>query len=263
MNALGVDVSRWQRTVEWNTLRDAGVSFAVVKASQGTRLIDPLLRTHLEGARSVGMVTGVYHWADPTQPARDPVDHFLRVSSGLAYDFAALDVEQEWQSWQEWAAKKVIRRLLPEQISSHARETAEMLRAAANKPVLLYTRPSFVKDYALPMQYWLPEWPLWLAYYPYPSSRVYVTWEDLIQRHLPKIAGPKLPPGGTDWRIWQFSADRFVLPGVSGPLDLNFYHGSEADLRAWIGKPHAAAPGLSDAEKLARLWQAHPELGQS
>lgn len=260
MNALGVDVSRWQRSVDWPKLRAAGVSFAVIKASQGTLLTDSLLRSHFTGARDAGMVAGVYHWVDPTQPARRQIYHFLQTCEGLDFDFAALDVEQYWQSWQEWGSKAVVSRVAPERLSEHARESAEFLRASTQKRVVIYTRASFVADYAPPMQSWLPDWSLWLAYYPYPSGRVNLTWERLLEQQLPRISAPKLPPGCESWRFWQFSADRFVLPGAGSPLDLNFFKGSEADLRAWVSKEQAEKPALGDAEKLARLWQAHPEL---
>ncbi|MFA5835439.1 MAG: GH25 family lysozyme [Bellilinea sp.] len=260
MNALGVDVSHWHQTVDWQQLKAAGVCFAVVKASGGVKGVDPLLRTHFSGARDAGMVTGVFHWVDPTEAARQQVDHFLETCSGLDYDFAALDVEQQWQSWQEWAVQKIVHIIPPERISAHARETAETLRASIAKQVVIYTRTSFVQDYARPMQTWLPEWPLWLAYYPYPRGRVTVSWEDLFKKYSPRIAGPRLPQGCKDWRFWQFSGDRFVLPGAASPLDLNSFNGDEAMLRAWLEEWPAAPQEITDAEKLSRLWDAHPEL---
>jgi len=262
MNALGVDVSHWQRAVDWKTLRAAGVSFAIIKASQGVTISDPLLRANFSGARQAGMVTGVYHWVDPTLPSAAQVEHFFKTCQGLDFDFAALDVEQHWQSWQEWARNQVVQRVLPRRISTVAREAAEAVRAATDKQVVMYTRSSFVQEYALPMQAWLPEWPLWLAYYPYTAGRVWTTWEKLITDHLPQGPGPKLPAGCKNWRFWQFSAEKFVLPGAVSPLDLNYFNGDEAELRAWISERGTAQTEISDSEKLTRLWQAHPELRQ-
>jgi len=262
MNALGVDVSRWQAMVDWKRLRAAGVSFAIIKASQGTTLVDNLLRVHFNGAKAAGLVTGVYHWIDPTLPARQQVDHFLKACAGLNFDFTALDVEQYWQSWQEWARGSIVTRVPPARISQNAREAAEVLRTATKSPVVIYTRASFVRDYAPPMQTWLPAWPLWLAHYPYPKGQISLSWESLLENHLPQIAAPTLPPNCESWRFWQFSGDRLVLPGVSGALDVNFFNGSEADLRAWTGKNENPQPVLTDSEKLERLWRAHPGLEQ-
>lgn len=262
MKALGVDVSRWQRSVGWRTLQSAGVSFAALKASQGTVLRDPLLRAHFSGAKNAGLVTGVYHWLDPTQSAGRQIDHFTEVCSGLDFDFAALDVEQYWQSWQEWVEHRIVHCIPPERISGCVREAAETLRAAVKKPVVIYTRASFVRTYAEPMQDWLADWPLWLAHYPYPRGRVNLGWEKLMQDHLPKIDGPSLPEGATEWHFWQFSGDRFVLPGADTPLDLNFFNGSEDQLRAWCGVEPAPVIEIPDGEKLRLLWDAHPELRQ-
>lgn len=260
MKALGVDVSRWQRTVDWQKLRAAGVSFTAVKASQGTSVRDPLVRAYFSGAKGAGLVTGVYHWLDPTQPAGRQTEHFLEVCGGLNFDFAALDVEQYWQSWQEWVEHRIVRCIAPERISACAREAAEILMAAAKKPVVIYTRASFVHTYAEPMQDWLPDWPLWLAHYPYPRGRVNLTWEQLQRGHLPKIEGPDLPSGAREWHFWQFSGDRFVLPGAETALDLNFFNGSEAQLRDWCGTETSIESDIPNEEKLRRLWEAHPEL---
>ena len=262
MNALGVDVSRWQPAVDWQVLRAAGVSFAVIKASQGATLRDPLLKAHFNGARAAGLVTGVYHWLDPTLPAGRQIDHFLSACSGLDFDFAALDVEQYWRSWEEWSEHRIVRCIEPERISGCAREAGELLRAATKTPVVIYTRASFVHTYAEPMQDWLPGWPLWLAHYPYLRGRVKLTWESLKREHLPKIAGPNMVDGTGEWHFWQFSGDRFLLPGASTPLDLNFYNGSEEELRAWCAGKAPPAGEISDSEKLRRLWEAHPELRQ-
>lgn len=260
MNTLGVDVSRWQRKVDWNTLRAAGVSFAIIKASQGTVLRDPLLRAHFSEAQGAGLVTGVYHWLDPMHPAGRQIDHFMEVCGGLNFDFAALDVEQYWQYWQEWVEHRIVRCIPPERISACAREAAETLRAAVKKPVVIYTRASFVHMYAEPMQDWLGGWPLWLAHYPYPRGRVNLTWETFERDHRPKIEGPNLPPGASSWHFWQFSGDRFVLPGANTPLDLNFFNGSEDQLRAWCNAESVPAVEVTDEEKLRRLWESHPEL---
>jgi len=53
-----------------------------------------------------------------------------------------------------------------------------------------------------------------------------------------------------------------MMPGVSTPLDLNFFNGSEKDLRAWIGLPEVVTQPIDyDLETMVKmLWQAHPEL---
>jgi lysozyme len=255
---LGVDVSSWQATVHWEKLYAAGVRFAIIKAAQGSYRQDPLCPTHLRGAQAAGMLCGVYHWMDPASAVENQINNLATCLKGLDYTFLALDVEQYWSDWEEWQQGKITKRYTGKQISDCARACAEQMRESFGKPVLIYTRASFVKEYAPQMANWLAEWPLWLAHYPYRPGKLHLTWEQLKRDYVPSIPAPSLPGGCKDWRFWQFSGDKFILPGEQSALDLNFYQGSLQDLQAWLGQP-VTARELSWQEKLAALWQAHPE----
>ncbi len=261
--ALGVDVSHWNDVVDFETLSRGGVSFAVVKISQGSQLRDGRRIQHHAAARRAGLLTGGYHWCDPTHDPAAQVENFLRASDGLELDFFAVDVEQYWRDWNEWSARKITRCLPPAQISRCARQVAEGIARHTAKPTLIYTRATFVQAYAAPMLEWLGQWEVWLAQYPYPRGRLSVDWETLRRDHLPVALAPNLPRGVRDWRLWQFSGDRFILPGSNHqPIDLNWYNGSLNDLRAWCGLAGAAQPPSPPAleEMVRRLWAAHPEL---
>jgi lysozyme len=255
---LGVDVSHWQAQVEWPQLYAAGVRFAIVKASQGNYRRDPLLHTHVRGAAAAGMLCGVYHWFDPSNSPASQITNLQVHLKGVDFDFCALDVEQYWQDWEEWKRQAVTRRFSGEVISQGSLEMAHKLRAWSAKPVLIYTRASFVTEYAPQMAAWLPDWPLWLAHYPYPGGRESLGWQVLKQNWAPAIPAPLLPARCTDWDFWQFSGDKFVLPGCQSPLDLNFFHGDLPALQGWLGR--VPLPELTLEEKIQRLWQAHPDL---
>lgn len=259
---FGVDVSAWQEKVDWQVLKAGGVDFALVKASQGSQQKDARFKQHLDGAQAAGLLSGVYHWCDPTCRVENQINNFMSAVAGLSFDFCALDVEQYWCSWQEWSQHQITRKLTPRQISTSALDTATAIRERTGKPTLIYTRASFVSDYARPMLEWLSDWDLWLAFYPFDRGRVQLEWSALapILQHLP--GSPLLPEGCREWKFWQISGDKFVLPGCNSALDLDLFQGSLADLRAWCGldatSPVYQEPGL--AEKVERLWQAHPEL---
>jgi lysozyme len=71
---LGVDVSRWQsmqRPIDWVRLnREASVTWAVAKATEGDTWVDPSFKTNSENAPAADVAFGSYHYF---QPARDPV----------------------------------------------------------------------------------------------------------------------------------------------------------------------------------------------
>ncbi len=261
--ALGVDVSHWNDFVDFEALSAAGVSFAAVKISQGSQLRDGRRIQHGNAARRAGLLTGGYHWCDPTHDPDRQVENFLRAGEGLELDFCAVDVEQHWRDWDEWSRRKITRLLPPAQISRCARLVSEGIARRTGKPTLIYTRTTFVQAYAAPMLDWLAEWDLWLAQYPYPRGRLTLDWQTLRSQHLPQTFAPALPRGAKGWRVWQFSGDRFILPGGGGqPLDLNWFNGRVSDLRAWCGLTGATArpPQPPLEEMVRRLWAAHPEL---
>jgi lysozyme len=253
---LGVDVSSWQTTVDWKKLYKAGVRFAIIKAAQGKYKQDPICPSHLKEAKAAGMICGVYHWMDPADKPEDQINNLSHRLAGLEYEFLALDVEQYWSNWYEWQTGRISQRHPERLISERALACAQLMRDQFRKAVLIYTRASFVKEYAPQMSEWLGEWPLWLAHYPYRSGRIHLTWEQLKSGYAPRIPSPTIPDGCKDWKFWQFSGDKFVLPGEQSPLDLNFYHGSLQDLQAWLGQPITPRE-LSMEEKVEVLWNKH------
>lgn len=259
---LGVDVSSWQPKVDWKVLYESGVRFAIIKVSQGNYIFDRLTREHAKGAREAGMVIGLYHWHDPLCSVKSQMEFLKTALLGIDYDFLSIDVEQYWGDWAEWRKGYITKKLGATTISVTSQQLATEVKAFTKKKTLIYTRASFVREYAAKMQYWLKDWDLWLAHYPYVSGRVSLTWNGLKEANLPKISGPSLPPNCREWKFWQFSGDKFVLPGVSTPLDLNFFNGSEKELRVWCGLEVEETPiNEIDYETMVRLlWQAHPEL---
>jgi lysozyme len=262
MQTLGIDASHWQPQMDWERLRQAGVNFVILKAGQGSAGRDPLLRAHYNGARAAGMTLGVYHWNDPLCADQAQMQNLLRAIEGLQFDFTAVDVEQNWASWSGWGKQAITRLIDPQRIADSALAMAEAMRADLRLPTLIYTRASFVHTYARPMLRWLADWPLWLAHYPYPGGSLRVDWETFTGQHLPHSGGPALPEHCPQWTFWQFSGDRFILPGCSTALDLNLFNGSPAELAAWCGQRRDILPVYTAQQKLERLWAAHPELAQ-
>jgi GH25 family lysozyme M1 (1,4-beta-N-acetylmuramidase) len=69
--ALGIDVSRFQRTIDWPSVAGAGIKFAFVQASRGSGTDctvkpqecgpDPFFVANRSGAEAVGIRVGAYH----------------------------------------------------------------------------------------------------------------------------------------------------------------------------------------------------------
>ena len=97
----GVDVSHWQRDIDFEALSRQGYEFAIIKATQGTWFVDPNLEQNVARCEAAGMAWGLYHFLDPVmdgyQDGNEQLDFFLENTKGLHGQLPnALDVE--WQA---------------------------------------------------------------------------------------------------------------------------------------------------------------------
>ncbi len=233
---LWVDVSHYQKDLDYRTLAAGGVKGLVARV--GFRAsADATYRRHIDGAREAGMRTAAYHWFDPTIKLSVQRDLLLRHIRPSEIDFLTCDVEQYWQDWREWYAArngtgKITKFISPSVISNLARAMIETYAYYVHPVTVLYTSRSFVLSYAPAMTRWITanQTPLWLAQYPYSRTPVTTTWEEL-PIYYPILSGPRALTD--NWMFWQFSGDKFRLPGVKGPIDLNFFNGTERQYEIW------------------------------
>ena len=62
---LGIDVSKWQKDIDWQAVAGDGIDFVIIRcgyrgSSGGALVEDPYFRKNLEGAKAAGLKTGVY-----------------------------------------------------------------------------------------------------------------------------------------------------------------------------------------------------------
>ena len=62
---LGIDVSKWNGTIDWQKVKNAGVSYAIIRtgyrgSSIGALIEDPKFRYNIQGAINAGIKVGVY-----------------------------------------------------------------------------------------------------------------------------------------------------------------------------------------------------------
>lgn len=64
-SSLGIDVSKWNKEIDWKKVKDAGVEFAIIRAgyrgyTTGSLVVDPYFEANIKGATDAGILTGVY-----------------------------------------------------------------------------------------------------------------------------------------------------------------------------------------------------------
>ena len=192
----GIDVSVYQGAPDWNAVRAGGVTFAMIKASQGRSEADGALRLfedaqyrrNLRAASAAGIRCGVYHYLTAADLAEADEEAAFFVSV----------LAPERQNITLWAAVDVESRYLPHDrilLTKIVSRFCERVRAAGFRP-MLYTNPDFLKNRLNDVSVF----PLWLA-----------LWRDVS--HLPE---EEQYPGLT---LWQWG--RGTIPGVAGLCDRN------------------------------------------
>jgi GH25 family lysozyme M1 (1,4-beta-N-acetylmuramidase) len=61
----GLDVSHYQGTINWTTVKNGGAKFAYIKATEGTSYQDPTFSANYLNSYNQGIVRGAYHFARP------------------------------------------------------------------------------------------------------------------------------------------------------------------------------------------------------
>lgn len=236
-NAIIVDVSRWQppSRVSYSTFAENGVNALIAKASQGD-FYDVSFPIHITEANSAGLITGAYHWVDPGKDVPTQVQTFTSRIKNLPVNFVAADMEQHWVSWAEWYNGKVVKTYDSILLNRVTRAFVEGVQDKTGLPILLYTRKSWVEYWAGGgFDSWMSKYFGWFAYYPYARTRITCTWDELYTKYWPKLTEPARPRFTAGWLIWQFTGDKFTLPGFGGPLDVNMFNGDLDALKRFVG----------------------------
>ncbi|WP_081438355.1 GH25 family lysozyme [Pseudofrankia asymbiotica] len=224
----GVDVSSWQHqngaSIDWNAVKAAGNSFAVVKATEGTTYVNPHYAADRAGAQAAGLVIGSYHYARPALPISTAVDqarHFLATIGNVnAPGMLAPVLDLETTGG-----------LNPTDLTAWTQAFLHEVESQTGRTPILYTFRSFWTD-KIANTPSFAKYPLWFAIY---NSNADPGW---------------LPGGWQKWLIWQYDSSGAVS-GIPGKADVNAFCCSAADLAS-------SADGTRD--EIAARYAAEPLL---
>ncbi len=65
---LGIDVSKYQPSINWSSVKASGISFVIIRcgyrgASTGVLIQDPYYTSHIKGAKAAGLKVGIYFFS--------------------------------------------------------------------------------------------------------------------------------------------------------------------------------------------------------
>ncbi len=211
MALFGIDVSTYNSSINYVAAKQAGVRFAMVKATQGHSLYkdyylfeDSKFDEHIRGFHGVGIPVGAYHFftASSFDDVYREADFFIETASRYR-DKISLYLACDVENYQN----KYISGLSKKQLSLLVNSFCKRVEAAGFKPCH-YTNTDHIKNY---IDCSLINFPVWQAHY-LSSGAV----------SKPKNVGDKLA-------IHQYT-DKGQLPGVVGNYDLNFGYAPLAKL---------------------------------
>lgn len=102
MATSGIDVSKWQGTIDWQRVKAAGVEFALLRAGYGNAdaypdQIDPTFEYNYSECKRVGMPVGAYwySYATTVEMARQEAQSCINVLKGKQFEYPIYyDVEE-------------------------------------------------------------------------------------------------------------------------------------------------------------------------
>ncbi len=194
MEIKGIDVSAWQGKIDWKTVADYGMGFAILRITEAGNVVDSQFENNLAGCNKYNIPVGVYKYsyamtiAEIQREARKVVSTL----NGRRIQFPVfLDLEYNNQ-----------RSLGSESIHKMADAFREIVEAAGYK-FAIYCNVDWYENVICSH---LKKYDFWIAHYP-------ANDDGWLQERL----RPDFGMG------WQYSS-KAKIPGISGTVDRNVFY---------------------------------------
>lgn len=183
----GIDVSKWQGTIDFNKVKQSGVDFVMLRTGFGRfeGQEDKFFTPNYQAAKKAGLFVGAYHYsyAKTQEEAREEANFCLSIIEGKKFEFPiAFDMEE-----------RSVALLGRDKVSAIAKAFCDVLEDAGYY-VSIYANKSWLLNYFTEEIF--QKYDIWLAH-----------WVETTD--FPKAYG-----------MWQYTSDGEVH-GVSGRVDLD------------------------------------------
>ena len=74
----GVDVSSYQGQIHWEELSGENISFAFIKATEGSSFVDKMFAYNFEAAQKTQLAVGAYHFFSYDSPGQTQAENFIK-----------------------------------------------------------------------------------------------------------------------------------------------------------------------------------------
>lgn len=196
----GIDVSKWNGTINWKNVKKAGIEFAFIRTSYrgtktGSLAKDPTAITNMKNASAAGVKIGAYIFSQAitTTEAVQEADYLLKTVKGYKITMP-LVFDYEYYSGGRFSSKT--------KLSTRAKTDiclafCNRIKQAGYTPLVYANKSMFSSDlYASEIT---AKYPAWLAHYTTKTN----------------YAG--------NYDFWQYTSSGSVS-GISGNVDMNFWY---------------------------------------
>ena len=194
---LGIDVSRYQGTIDWQKVKAAGVEFVILRAggrgygTSGQLYEDSMAQEYYRGAKAAGLKVGAYIFSQAIseEEAREEAQYLLDITRDWQLD---MPLVFDWECLAEdYRTMGVDARAL----TDYTIAFCETVKAAGKEPMIYYNPTQSYKQMYLEE---LTDYGFWLAMYAQELEYPY------------KVD------------LWQYT-NQGSVPGISGNVDINLY----------------------------------------
>jgi GH25 family lysozyme M1 (1,4-beta-N-acetylmuramidase) len=231
--ASGIDVSRFQGTINWTSVKGAGISFAWAQATRGAYLTNVNFVANMVNGKAAGVLMGAYHYAFPaTNSPSVEADYFWNLAGPyIKADgktlMPMLDMETFTgivgaTSYSDWANQWYNLVL-----------TKAAVAGVTIKPVMYSSACSYCN-----MNSSSSIFGSWVANYSGADPQTGTPWSACSSCNL---------WGSGFWNFWQYSSSGSVA-GITGAVDRDVFNGTTAQLSTWVvtaSGPDTTAPVIS------------------
>ena len=147
----GIDISMYQKNVDFNKVKSSGVTFVYIKATEGVDYIDPVYREHLEKIKNTGLNYGMYHFmSERTDPKKQAQDFYSSIKGTGFNLIPVLDIESNTMGRSKAA------------VTLRCIEFLEEFKRLSGIDCIVYTYTSFANSY---IDNRLSKYKCWIANY--------------------------------------------------------------------------------------------------
>ena len=238
---LGCDVSVWNdnnstpQQIDFEKMKTAGAEFVFIKSSQANWK-DQDIVYNWDAAKGADILRGAYHFMTWDIKAIKQAETMWGI---IEHDPGELPPVCDFEFWNP----------VPSKAYDWLWNFKVRMKELSGKDCIIYTGAFFWGQYGTKAEVWTDS-DLWIASY---------TNQTYMEGNVKTLTTWKT------WNFWQWTSNgdgpKYGSEGLD--IDLNYFNGDLAALKKRYGIGCATQPAPiepSDAEKLARLWQAHPEL---